>query len=800
MNRKTILFLTLGILFGLPAAAAADAGVIIPQNITSEPDPSILSLHRMSVAVEVDGQYARVRVVQIFQNHIERDVEGRYIFTLPEGSLVSDFAIWEDGVRIPGVVVERRRAREIYEELTFMRIDPGLLETTRLDTRNVFSVEIFPIPAFGTKRVEIEYTANLEVASLSSRFSFPLRPTLYGRQSCDIFDLRLALESELPISGFRQVGKAMPLQLERSDAHGVRARFSAEAIEFTEDFAFEYEIDVAASLLSFLSYRDTEAVRDTGPLGGGGTWSDEDGYFAASVVYNLHGGNGRQRPPKDVVLMVDTSLSMQWDKLERSHEALQFFLGNLPEGDRFELVTFNQEVRSFASGLVPVGEENVAAALDFFRSGYLMGGTDIAGAVEAVLEALAQGPAEAGAGRERYVVLITDGSPTLEELNYARIAERIRTANRGAGARFMVFGIGGEADSALLRQIADDSGGHFAWTPETEEIDFALRTFLDKLGEAVIAGIGILFDDMQNIDRVYPAGGQRGYDRSIVTFIGRYAQPRERERVSVRGLEGEREVEVEAEVRLPERATEHEMLPRRWAKLRVDSLLRRIEMAAPGEDVEPLVEEVVALARRYKFVTPYTSFLAAPRALLRPRAIRPGDPVLRVRADPIIVSVVAVFPFGLTKPLHYIADEDVWETRFLAPKEMRDGTYSCTLLLTDGDGNLYKEEKSFVIDSRPPRLRVRTDRERYMPGGRIVVTINSDRDTRRLRVRFGRLLPVEARYRTALGASRAEVQLPLELPAGTYALRVTAVDFARNTTVVEVPVEIAVGGGGEVRQ
>ena len=85
-----------------------------------------------------------------------------------------------------------------------------------------------------------------------------------------------------------------------------------------------------------------------------------------------------------------------------------------------------------------------------------------------------------------------------------------------------------------------------------------------------------------------------------------------------------------------------------WARARVDALLRQI--ALNGETKEA-IDEIIALSKKYKFVTPYTSFFAAPRSLLRPRVIRPGDPVLKVRADESITEVTAVFPFGLTKKL-----------------------------------------------------------------------------------------------------------------------------------------------------
>src|SRR5271170_2736299 len=146
-------------------------------------------------------------------------------------------------------------------------------------------------------------------------------------------------------------------------------------------------------------------------------------------------------------------------------------------------------------------------------------------------------------------------------------------------------------------------------------------------------------------------------------------------------------------------SAEHPQLPRLWARARVDALLDRIQRE--GED-QASIDEIIRLARQYKFVTPYTSFLAAPRALLRPRVIRPGDPLIRVKTDPAIESVVAVFPFGLTKPLRYLKEEDMWQTRFLAPPDMADGTYPVRLILRDRDGSVYRESKSFVIASHPP--------------------------------------------------------------------------------------------------
>ena len=159
-------------------------------------------------------------------------------------------------------------------------------------------------------------------------------------------------------------------------------------------------------------------------------------------------------------------------------------------------------------------------------------------------------------------------------------------------------------------------------------------------------------------------------------------------------------------------ALAHPQLPRLWAQARVNALLDQI--ARDGETREA-IDEIIRLSRRYKFVTPYTSFLAVPRSLLRPRIIRPGDPVLRVHTDPSITSVIALFPFGLTKSLRHIESEDnqnkrdpdrLWETRFLAPTDMKDGTYTVRLLLRDAVGHTWSEAKTFVIASTPPAVRI----------------------------------------------------------------------------------------------
>ena len=130
-----------------------------------------------------------------------------------------------------------------------------------------------------------------------------------------------------------------------------------------------------------------------------------------------------------------------------------------------------------------------------------------------------------------------------------------------------------------------------------------------------------------NVDLVYALEDAR-FPGSMATWAGEYKRPSPEAVFTVTGIRyWQPPLRIGPTAALPAVATGHPELPRTWAQARVDALLDKI--AREGED-RAAIDEIIRLSKKYKFVTPYTSFLAVPRALLRPRVIRPGDPVLRL--------------------------------------------------------------------------------------------------------------------------------------------------------------------------
>jgi Ca-activated chloride channel homolog len=285
---------------------------------------------------------------------------------------------------------------------------------------------------------------------------------------------------------------------------------------------------------------------------------------------------------------------------------------------------------------------------------------------------------------------------------------------------------------------------------------------------------------------VYPLQ-ESAFSGSMATWVGQYKASTPKAQFTVSGIRDGQPFGMSKSVALPERSPEHPHLPRLWARARVDALLEKIER--DGED-RATIDEIIRLARKYKFVTPYTSFLAVPRSLLRPRVIRPGDPVLRVRTDEAITSVIAVFPFGLTKRLRYLPDEDIWQTRFLAPKDMADGTHQVALILRDRNGNPYREAKTFVIASKPPTIRINMAKRQYRGGDFVQVRVDASKSTRTLVARLEGAAPVSLRWDSAAKMSTGRISVPADMPAGQYKLTVIAEDMAHNIGTQEVQLEI----------
>ncbi|MFV1959537.1 MAG: VIT domain-containing protein, partial [Planctomycetota bacterium] len=543
--------------------------------------PVRLKDHRVHATLK--GRVADVQVEQVFHNDSGRQLEGTYLFPLPEGASVARFAMTMGGKMVEGEILEAKQARRIYQDIVRRRRDPGLLEYVG---RGLFRARVFPIEPRSDLTIRLRFQLVLPENDGTLEFRYPLATDRLNGQPVENVLVNVDIESDVDLKAVYCPSHDVAVVRKGNR----RASVTYERAGRKQDRDFLLYVgrspeDVGFSLVSH------QAV-------------GEDGTFLA-VLAPSSDVPAAERQPKDVVYVLDVSGSMgEDDKIDQAKRALEYGVRTLHAGDRFAIIAFATGVRSFRDALVPVTGETKDAASRWIRGLRAAGGTNIE-------EALARALALQGSDRLRLVVFITDGKPTIGQTDPDRLLEQIRKENR-AKARVFTFGVGYDLDVRLLDRIAEATKGSRDYVTPREDLEVVTSRFFRKVSEPVLSDVKISFGP--GIHDVYPkdlpdlfAGGQ-------IVVLGRYEKPGDR-LIRLEGTLAGKRVVHEYSVTFAGRETAS-YLPRLWAHRKVAFLLDAIRLH--GENKE-LIDEIVRLSTRYGIVTPYTAGLVVEESELASR-------------------------------------------------------------------------------------------------------------------------------------------------------------------------------------
>jgi Ca-activated chloride channel family protein len=572
-------FAVLVALAALSAAAPAlrADGFIIPDRRPGEPTPS-LSVKYHHVKVEIVGQVAKTSVDQVFINHSGRDIEGTYIFPVPEGASVSDFAMYIGNERVKGEILDSREARRIYEDIVRRMRDPGLLEYMG---RNLFRARVYPIPARGEKRVQISYTEVLKAENGLVKYLYPLNTEKFSRDPLSDVSVSVRIESQVPIVNVYSPSHKISV---RKEGEGMaRAGYEEKDVRPDKDFLLYYSLSKDDIGLSFMNWE--------GP---------EGGYFML-LASPRFAAPGERIVAKNVVLVLDSSGSMSGAKIAQAKAAARFILNHLDKRDAFTLIDFDDGVTPFSEGLVPASGDAVARALKFVDGIEDSGGTNINDALLAALSRMRDGE------RPGYVLFMTDGLPTVGTTETADILQKIQKGNERR-SRIFVFGVGDDVNTELLDRLSSDHRGASVYIGETEDLEVALSGFYEKISSPLLSDLTVEFKGLDT-SQVYPRVLPDLFKGSQLVLVGRYRGdgPVSVVMTGKAGREGKRFV---LESRPLTGSDRFSFLPRLWATRRIGYLLEEIRLQGRTKELE---DEIRRLGLKYGIVTPYTSYLVTER-------------------------------------------------------------------------------------------------------------------------------------------------------------------------------------------
>jgi Ca-activated chloride channel family protein len=558
----------------MPGPAAAD-GIVIPDPPPDHPDMSWrdipLSIKYHRVGVEIRDQVATTRVDQVFVNDAPFAVEGTYIFPLPEDAAISSFDMTVDGVKYEGRLLGRDEARAIYEEIVRKRRDPALLEYIG---RGAFQARIFPIPPKGERRIELVYSQVLQASGGLVHYRYPLNTEKYSAEPIRDVSVDVAIEDR---SSIRAVySPSHPVEVTREDDHHVRVAYHAENVRPDRDFDLYYSLSPDAIAVNLLSYKGY----------------GEDGFFLLLVTPPIRAPEAAI--PKDVVLVLDTSGSMEGRKIEQTRAAAGYILDHLGPDDRFDIVGFGTGVRLFEGEPQPLSRrEDGRAFIDKLEAA---GGTNISRALQEAL-------AGADPDRPTIVIFMTDGLPTAGETNPDRIAASVKAA-APKSARLFAFGVGYDVDTVLLDQLSESLRGASTYVKPDGSIEEAVSGLYEQVSAPVLVDLNARFSGV-DVEDLYPYPLPDLFAGNQLVVAGRYRDGGAASLDLTGTVNGQPQRTGYTGLQFVKRGGD-EFIPRLWAQRKIGYLLSQIRLHGASEE---LVKEVVDLSVRYGIITPYTSFL-----------------------------------------------------------------------------------------------------------------------------------------------------------------------------------------------
>ena len=716
-------------------AVPVAAGVGTLQARPTTGDPSFLTLNALMVDGRRAGEHVAMRVEHVFFNPTDARMEGTFRFPLPDGAILTGLAMDINGQLMEGEIVERNKAKKIYQSIVDNMLDPAILEW---EQGNTFKLRVFPIEPQSDKRVVLRYLAPIEHSATQTRFTYsttaPAMQSAIGR-------------FQLSFNGRVVVDK--------------------RAYQPTGDVVIPMDGEPGT----------TTILRETR--------SDGSVYTAIQVVpdWSLirdrlqHQRRRLRRDRRRMIVLLDTSRSAL-ESYPLALEALHSQLGALRRSDEFLVIASDVTARTHVDAFQRAVDDNMADAMVFARSIAPDGASDLS----AGFERTARHIRAQASGRQPEVIYIGDGTATWGVTE----PSALRNALLGHldGATFSAILVGRGANSELLRAVADAKGG-IVTKPRTivDVRRFALR-LAQQLDGPRFQNAHIKTDAPHQIHAPQRRTLFPGDRLSALIRTPAGATPPDR--ITLVGtLGGE---SIAQTISLLD-ARPGPFVSERWASREIAQLQQN-----KGDK-----STIVALSKEFGVLSRYTAFLVleseeayrqhkierrrgpnstpkvtggdleslhANNASLNPNHIQPGDPEIRIPAPANARSVVVVFPFGETKIAEYEPALAAWTLRFLIDKDTADGQYTAIVRITHQNGDVEVLRLPYSVDTTSPTVRITVRPSRRQRGVFVLRATQIAND-----VELERVLPawkksstkqrLRRRYaKLVMDAVRVEVRLP----------------------------------------
>ncbi len=524
------------------------------------------------VRVELADRVLRYEITETFVNRGSRVGEADYMFPLPKGAAFQDLKLSINGELVAGETMSADRARQIYEEIVRSQRDPALLEWMGY---GLFRARIFPIAPGEEKKVVLRFhvVAQREGDALRVDYFRGLRNIRRemnqqpeGRTSFVLTypDEAMYGTAYSPTHSITSNHRGSIRRVEVRDARG----------EITLLIPFRKSMSAAISLL-------TNAP------------GNDDGF---ALIMLSPPTISPRAVPRDLTFVIDVSGSMSGEKIEQARAAGKQFLRSLSAIDRFRLIDFSSDVRTFRDDFASATRENIRSAERYLDALEAQGSTNISGALD---EALSIAPQS---GRIPIILFLTDGQPTVGERDAGAIASSV--AKRRGSRRLFTFGVGADLNVPLIEQLALEGRGTASFVRPEESVERAVGIVASRLTNPLVTDVRVRAEGVRLL-KMHPSGPVDIFSGEDLVILARYDGSGNAV-VRFDGQTANGPVSWGTRVRFPERSRENAYVARLWATQRVGYLSAEKRKNGGSQELD---DEIRELGERYGIPTEFSSYL-----------------------------------------------------------------------------------------------------------------------------------------------------------------------------------------------
>ncbi len=547
------------------------------------------------VDMQVTGPILRATVTQRFANPAQVWVEARYAYPLPDTAAVDAFTMRVGERVIEGQIQEKAKARARYQQAKQSGQRASLLQQHQ---GNRFSTSVANIPPGEEIEVQFEFQQVLDFEDHGYQLRFPMVATppytssrisdsdVEGMATQPGFEryqhpaspnrnpvgIRLELDAGFPLS--QVLSRSHPIQLNRVDASRYQVSLDPDARLSDRDFTLEWH---------FAAHHKPQVnvFHET----------NEQGEFGMVMVLPpSHDTGAEQAGPRELVLVMDVSGSMQGESIRQARAAALDALDGLDADDYFNLVHFSHQAYRLFSRSEPATATNLRLARQTIQGIEAGGGTEMHPALELALMS------DGEEARLRQVVFITDGAVTHEDHLFALIEKRL------GSSRLFTVGIGSAPNHYFMRRAAESGRGVFTYISRPQDVNTKMRALLRRLQSPALTGLSVNWEG--DVSDSFPAQLPDLYLGQALVMVFRTASfP------AAMTLGGERLERDESTRLLLDEASNGKGIGMEWARRQLAELQAR-HARAGSHDKAMLREDIVSLALEHHLVTPFTSFVA----------------------------------------------------------------------------------------------------------------------------------------------------------------------------------------------